>query len=233
LLHGVRVTIGAGERVVIAGPSGAGKTTLLRAIAGLVGLSGGELRFDGIPASVPGRNLLPPHRRGVAMVFQDLGLWPALNVRRHLLLAPRPPGVAAAQHRAAAHRLMDQLGLTPYARRRPGSLSGGEQQRLALGAALMGNPRALLLDEPFHALDPVLKDELVNLVDERAARSGCAVICVTHDVHEARELRAQRFIVVEAGRLAADLPWEVMASGATTVASPTLAAWRQRLSRGA
>lgn len=229
LLDNLTFRVAPGERVVLTGPSGAGKSTLLRTIAGLEALSGGEIRLNGQPASIAGNIVLPPHQRGISMVLQDLGLWPTLSVLQHLLLASRPSGRNRAEQLAAARALLDQMGLTLHARRRPGNLSGGEQQRVALGTALMGNPRALLLDEPFQALDLVLKDQLLGIVDTWASAHGCAVICVTHDVSEARQLSAQRLVIMESGRIAADISWDAVMNNPASHESPTLAAWRQRL----
>ena len=229
LLDQVSLQIAPGERLAIAGPSGAGKTTLLRAIAGLEPSSTGAIHIAGRPASLPGSTLIPPHQRGLSMVLQDLGLWPTLNVRGHFLLAPRPPGRTRPQHHATAEHLLLQLGLSPHARRRPGTLSGGEQQRVALGAALMGEPRALLLDEPFQALDLVLKDQLLGIVNDWSTQHGVAVLLITHDPHEARQLGAQRLVILESSRLILDLPWNEVISGAASPASPVLAAWRKRL----
>lgn len=229
LLEQVSLQIAPGERLAIAGLSGAGKTTLLRAIAGLEPLSTGAIHIEGRPASIPASTLIPPHQRGLSMVLQDLGLWPTLNIRRHFLLAPRPAGRTRPQHHATAEQLLHQLGLTPHARRRPGTLSGGEQQRVALGAALMSEPRALLLDEPFQALDLVLKDQLLGIVNEWASQHGVAVLLVTHDPHEARQLGAQRLVIFESSRLVLDVPWHEVISGAASPSSPTLSAWRKRL----
>lgn len=229
LLNNVSLRIQPGERIAIAGPSGAGKTTLLRAIAGLELLSGGEMHIGDRSASIAGRTLIPPHQRGLGMVLQDLGLWPTLSIRRHFLLAARPAGRTRAQHRTAAEQLLLQLGLTPHARRRPGTLSGGEQQRAALGAAMMSEPRLLLLDEPFQALDLVLKDQLLGVVNDWAAQHGAAVMLVTHDPHEAHRLGAQRLVIMESAGIAADLSWPEVVSGMTYSSSPTVVAWRKRL----
>lgn len=221
LLDDLSFTLQPGERIAVAGPSGAGKTTLLRALAGLEPLTSGEIRFDGQPATRGPEILLPPHHRGLGMLLQDLGLWPACSVRRHLL--------AAAQSRGEVDELLYSLGLTKLARRKPGTLSGGEQQRTALGAALAGSPRVLLLDEPFQGLDAVLKDQLLNLVDRHAAAPGCAILCVTHDPFEAVSLHVQRLLILESTRLAENLSWTEVVSGAGSCDSPTLRAWRARL----
>ncbi|MCX6878586.1 MAG: ATP-binding cassette domain-containing protein [Verrucomicrobia bacterium] len=229
LLDNVSLSVQPGERVVIAGPSGAGKSTLLRVIAGLEPLAAGEIHLDGRAASLPGSHPLPPHRRGISMVLQDLGLWPTLSVLQHLLLTPRPGGRSNAEHLAAAASLLDRLGLSPHAKRKPGTLSGGEQQRVALGAALMSQPRALLLDEPFQSLDFVLKGELLGMVHAWATEHGCAVILVTHDVFEAKQLHTERLIVIESTRMTSCLEWQKVVSGGSLDNSPTLAAWSSML----
>ena len=220
VIDGVSLSIEPGERVVLAGPSGAGKSTLIRAIAGLEPLTSGEILVEGRVATRGVQILLPPHRRGIGVLLQDLGLWPTLTVRGHVQLATR--------ERAATDALLNSLGLKQLAHRRPGALSGGELQRTAIGAALGGSPRLLLLDEPFQGLDVVLRDQLLDLVDRQVASLGCAMLFVTHDPAEAFRLRAQKLLVLESARLTASLDWkELNAPGLSD--SPTLHSWRARL----
>ena len=221
LLGGVDFSLSPGERMIIAGPSGAGKTTLLRAIAGLEPLTAGEILIDGRTATSGSEVVIPPHRRGAGMILQDLGLWPALSVAAHLRLA--------AKNRDEVPALLASLGLTKLARRKPDTLSGGEQQRTALGAALAGSPRMLLLDEPFQGLDAVLRDQLLELVDRHAAALGCGLLCVTHDPLEAARLHPQRILFMEPAAPAADLSWTEALSGPSSAVTPTLCAWRARL----
>lgn len=211
----------SGERVAIAGPSGSGKTTLLRVIIGLEAPATGEVCWDGQLATHGGEIIIPPHLRGVGLVLQDLGLWPGCTVRRHLQLATRD--------RAKVEPLLGALGLAKLASRKPGTLSGGEQQRIALGAALACAPRLLVLDEAFQGLDAVLKEELLAFVDAWAAERHCAVLCVTHDPAEAARLRVQRLIVLESAQITADLPWKILTHPCDPNESPTLRAWKTRL----
>ncbi|RMH02524.1 MAG: ATP-binding cassette domain-containing protein [Planctomycetota bacterium] len=194
-----------GGRLTIAGRSGSGKTTLLRILAGLERADRGVVRFDGVAASDGRRILLPPWRRPVQMVFQDLGLWPNRSVRRHLLDPLAAQGVPRAEARSRTRALLARLGLAPLARRRPGRLSGGEARRLAFARALAPEPELLLLDEPFASLDPVARAEGLALLDEVLAATRAAVVLVTHDPAEARALGGE-VAVLRRGRLAPPRP---------------------------
>lgn len=182
-----------GARVALVGPSGAGKTTLLRLIAGLERPHAGHVRLGGEVASSPDR-MLPPERRALGVVFQSGALWPHMTALRHLTFA------APAAGERAARALLARVGLSGKEDRRPGSLSGGEAQRLALARALIGEPRVLLLDEPLRSLDVHLRDDLALLVREVAAERGLTVLVVTHDREEALAL-AEDVVVLRAGRV--------------------------------
>ncbi len=226
LLENVSLAVHPGERVAIAGPSGSGKTTLLRSIAGLQPIDAGVISIDGEVASQSGGPQLPPHRRRIGMILQDLGLWPSLTVLEHLTHSPRAEGTSKAAHLALAKSLLDHLGLSDFAKRTPGNLSGGEQQRVAIGAVLMGSPRALLLDEPFGSLDLALKIELIDLLDKWARQLDCAMILVSHTVSEAGRLGVQRLLILESGRMISELSWDDLVLGEIGKPSPTLTAWR-------
>ncbi len=210
ILDRVNLTVDGGARVALLGPSGSGKTTLLRAIAGLVqGLAGGEVMLDGSVATAAGRRPLAPHRRGLAMVFQDLALWPHMDVRRHLAFVA--PSDATADHVQAT---IESVGLSGRERSRPAALSGGERQRLALGRALVVRPRRLLLDEPFSSLDLSLRKEMVELILGLQQDQGFTLIHVTHDPHEA-ELVAERIILLDEGAVVWDGPARELALAST------------------
>ncbi len=196
-LEGVSLSIEPGERVSVLGPSGSGKSTLLRCLAGLQPAQRGEIRIGETVATRGGRHLLPPQARGMAMVFQDLGLWPHLSIRRTLEFT--------ARRRDAVPAMVERLGLSGRERSRPGALSGGEQQRLALGRALIAEPAALLLDEPFAALDLILRRSLIEMLDGLQRELGFTLIQVTHDPLEALRI-AHRIVLLQEGHVVWDGP---------------------------
>jgi len=194
-----------GRRTVLWGPSGAGKSTLLNAIAGLIVPDAGVITLgsetlfsfhDGVD--------VPPHRRRIGYVFQDLALWPHLMVIDQVRLVGQGVGLDVA----AASRILESVGLESMARRRPGQLSGGEQQRLAIARALAGKPAVLLLDEPFSSVDRPVRSFLYELI--RAVSPGIAgpTIYVTHDAEDAESL-AEHTVRLTAGTLIdGGRPWE-------------------------
>jgi molybdate transport system ATP-binding protein len=169
---------------LLTGPSGAGKTTLLRMIAGLVRPDAGRVLLAG-RALDDGRAHVPAHRREVAYVFQDYALFPHLDVLDNVAFGLAARGVAARGRRAAARAWLERLGIAALAGARPRALSGGERQRVALARALVWTPRALLLDEPFAALDPTTRAQVRGEVRETLATLDVPVVLVTHDAQDA------------------------------------------------
>ena len=151
-LDRIDLVIAEGERVVVLGPSGSGKTTLLRLIAGLETPDAGTIKIGG--RDMAG---VPPHRRNVSMVFQNPALYPHLSVFENLAFGLRARRVARAERRSRVHAVAEMLGVGRLLDRRPAGLSGGERQRVALGRAVVREPRVLLLDEPFSNLDDPLR----------------------------------------------------------------------------
>ena len=200
VLDGASLAVGEGERVAILGPSGSGKTTVLRLLAGLAVPDAGRVLVDGRTAAAPGRLLIPPERRGIGMVFQDLALWPHLSVAGNLELGLRARGIPRAERRRRTAEMLALVELADRARSRPAELSGGEQQRVALARALVLRPRALLLDEPLSSLDPPLARRLRGVILDLHRRLGFALLHVTHDREEA-EAVAGRILRLERGRL--------------------------------
>jgi len=199
-LAGVSLDVAEGDVVVVLGPSGCGKTTLLRLIAGLEGLDGGEIWMSGRQVAAAGRSLVPPYRRGIGFVFQDLALWPHLTVRGNLefvLESARLPRAARSPKVEDALRL---VRIEQLAGRYPHQLSGGEQQRVALARALVGRPQVLLLDEPLSSLDPELRTVLRAELAQLQRLLGITAIYVTHDRDDAAAL-ARRVVHMRDGRI--------------------------------
>jgi len=190
-----------GERVLLVGPSGCGKTTLLRAIAGLVTPAAGTVDLDGVRASEVGRLVVPPHRRGVGMLFQGGALWPHMTARKTLEFVIASAGGKPSDARIA--ELLALVRLSGFEDRRPDSLSGGESQRLALARAMASEPKILLLDEPLGPLDRPLRAELLEMLSELHGRFGWTTLHVTHDPEEARGY-ADRVLTLTSGGMLAE-----------------------------
>jgi ABC-type Fe3+/spermidine/putrescine transport system ATPase subunit len=164
--------------------------------------------MDGELASTAGQALLAPHRRGIAMVFQDLALWPHLSVLDNVLLGLSGGRRPRAERRERARWALALCSIEELAGRRPETLSGGQQQRVALARALAPEPRLLLLDEPFSGLDLVVKARLIEEVHRLAGERGFTVLLVSHDPLEAAPLCGSAVVlqegeVEESGSLAA------------------------------
>ena len=195
------LTVAGGETVALVGPNGAGKTTVLRAIAGLLPLARGHVRLDGRALDDPSTGVrVPPQERGIGVVFQDLRLFPALDVRDNVAFGLEARGVARREARASADGWLERLGLTAVAAARPHELSGGQAQAVALARALAVEPRLLLLDEPFAALDVQRRGEARAALRQRLAGFGGARLLVTHDPIDALVL-ADRLVILEHGRV--------------------------------
>ncbi|WP_240631286.1 ABC transporter ATP-binding protein [Meiothermus granaticius] len=185
----VSLEVAKGEVFALLGASGSGKSTLLNLAAGLLPPDQGQVFIAGQDVT-----RLAPERRRVGYVFQDLRLWPHLSALEHLLLVmPRPD-------RKRALDLLEQTGLLEHAAKRPGQLSGGQRQRVALARALAREPQVILLDEPYSALDPVLRERLRLDVRTVLKEAGVTALHVTHDPEEAM-LLADRVGVMSRGRL--------------------------------
>jgi ABC-type Fe3+/spermidine/putrescine transport system ATPase subunit len=200
-LSSVSFSVSAGEPIAILGPSGSGKTTALRLLAGLEAPSAGSVLLDGKPVSEPDRILVPPQQRGVAMVFQDLALWPNLTVRQNVLLGLAGSGLTRAELRVRARKALGLCGIEAVADRLPGKISGGEQQRVALARAIAVQPTFLLLDEPFASLDLVLKARLVREIAALSQQQDMTVLLVTHDPLDATVLCRAAIVLGEHGRV--------------------------------
>ena len=190
--------IAPGEFVCLLGPSGCGKSTLLNCVAGYVRPSQGRVTLDGAAVTRPG-----PDR---GMVFQQYSLFPWKTVFDNVAFGPRRAGKGDAEATSIARTLLEMVGLSRFAKRYPGELSGGMQQRVGIARALANYPAVLLMDEPFGALDSqtraMMQENLLRIWDE----FGITVLFVTHDIDEALFL-ADRVLVMSAspGRIIADL----------------------------
>ncbi|MES2845918.1 MAG: ATP-binding cassette domain-containing protein [Pseudomonadota bacterium] len=184
-------------RVAIIGPSGAGKSTLLNAIAGFVVPTAGRIRWDG-------QDLAPlsPGDRPVSILFQDQNLFPHLTLTQNIGLGLSSRLRLTAQDQANIARALDRVGLSGLGQRRPAQLSGGQQGRAALARALLRARPLLLLDEPFAALGPALKFEMLDLVAAVADETGATVLMVTHDPDDAQRFADQTVLLADGLALA-------------------------------
>jgi thiamine transport system ATP-binding protein len=180
VLDGVSLTVHDGEIVGLLGPSGCGKSTLLRVIAGLQQVESGVVRWDGGDMAT-----VPAHARRFGFVFQDEQLFPHLNVAANIGFGLKMAHAAKPAIAKRVVELLELVGLPGYERRAVSTLSGGEGQRVALARALAPEPRLLLLDEPFSALDRELHDRLAVEVRDLLKQLGMTAIHVTHDPDEA------------------------------------------------
>jgi NitT/TauT family transport system ATP-binding protein len=200
-LEGIDLTIEQGAFTALIGPSGCGKTTLLRLIADLERPSAGELRVNGMTPEEARR------RRAYGYVFQAPALFPWRTVIDNVALPLEIMGVPAAERRARAERQLTLVGLQAFARKYPWQLSGGMQQRVSIARALALEPRLLLMDEPFGALDEITRDGLNLHLYHLWRQTGMTVVFVTHSIAEAVFL-ATDIVVMSArpGRIVARLP---------------------------
>jgi len=202
VLDDCSTSIAKGEVVVICGPSGSGKSTLIKTINALEPIQQGEIFVDG--TSVFDRRTNLPKLRAIAgMVFQHFELFPHLTVIENLCLAQtKVLGRSKAEARERAGRLLERVGLSAHAGKRPAALSGGQQQRVAIARALSMDPIAMLFDEPTSALDPEMVSEVLDVMTD-LARDGMTMMVVTHEMGFARRV-ADRVIFMDQGRILED-----------------------------
>jgi multiple sugar transport system ATP-binding protein len=193
IIHGVDLAIEDGEFVVFVGPSGCGKSTLLRMIAGLEGISAGEVYIDGELV-----NDIAAAKRGLAMVFQSYALYPHMTVRKNLSFGLETMGASREETKQRVAQAAEILQIDPLLDRRPGQLSGGQRQRVAIGRAIVREPRIFLFDEPLSNLDAELRVQMRVEINKLHRRLGTTMIFVTHDQVEAMTL-ADRIVVLRAG----------------------------------
>lgn len=193
-------TLDQGARLAVMGPSGAGKSTLLMALAGFVPPVSGRVIWQGADLT-----RLPPAKRPLTVLFQDQNLFPHLTVAQNLGLGLSPNLVLGRDGWRRVAQALDRVGLAGLGTRRPESLSGGQAGRVALARVLLRRRPLLLLDEPFAALGPAMKTEMLELLSDLTAEAGTTVVLVTHDPQDARQF-AECISVVSGGEAAAPRP---------------------------
>ena len=201
----VSLGLNAGDIGVLIGPSGCGKTTLLRAVAGLEAVAGGSIKLADQIVSSTSFNLAPENRQ-IGMVFQDYALFPHLNVRQNIAFGElqgwrNPPAAHASPE---VERWLDAFGLREVAHQHPHELSGGQRQRTALARALVARPRALLLDEPFAALDTDLRASMRAELDALQRRLRVPMVLITHDPEDVRVF-GEQVLRMDGGHMMEDI----------------------------
>ncbi len=194
-LAGVDLEVPHGTCLAIVGPSGCGKSTLLRIIAGLEKADQGQVSLDDEPI-----DSMPPHRRGISMVFQDFPLYPHMSVRQNLAFPLKMRRVPRVQAEEAIRQASSMLGIEKLLDRKPGQLSGGEQQRVALGRVIVAKPKIALLDEPMSNLDARLRETLRTELRTLQKSLRLTMLFVTHDQREAAAV-GDRLGVMMRGRI--------------------------------
>lgn len=210
-LNDVSLTVNSGDIHILLGPSGCGKTTLLRMVNRMTDPSSGTVSIDGVDVATTNPVTL---RRSIGYVLQHAGLLPHQRVIDNIATVPRLNGMPKQQAHARATAMLELVGLDPsVARRYPAQLSGGQQQRVGVARALAGEPSILLMDEPFGAVDPLIRRELQNQLLHLQRTLHCTILFVTHDIDEALVLGDQITLLANQGRIIAS------GTGAELVAS--------------
>ena len=189
--------VAAGERIAIIGPSGAGKSTLLNLIAGFVLPTQGNIWLNG-----ENHTRSAPYERPVSMLFQENNLFPHLTVQQNLALGLKTSLKLTTLEQDQIEQVADAVGLTSFLSRLPNSLSGGQKQRVALARCLLRDKPILLLDEPFSALDPELRMDMLNLIDALCHSTNLTLLLVTHQPSELTD-KVDRMLRIENGRISA------------------------------
>ncbi len=217
VVHDLDLTVATGETVALLGPSGVGKSTLLRMIAGLEVPDRGVVAVDGIDLEGTAT-----HDRGIGYMFQDLALFPHLDVASNIEFGLRMQRVDRAQRKVRVQELLELVGLAGAGGRDPASLSGGERQRVALARALAPQPSALLLDEPFGALDRTLRDRLLAELRSIFDELHLTVVAVTHDPTEAAALATRIAVMLDGEIVQVGPPADLLAAPGNRRVAATL-----------
>ncbi|HCN97532.1 thiamine ABC transporter ATP-binding protein ThiQ [Leclercia adecarboxylata] len=201
------LSVRQGELIAVLGPSGAGKSTLLNLVAGFLQPANGRITIEG-----QDHTHTPPAARPVSMLFQENNLFTHLTVRQNIGLGMHPGLRLNAGQQQKLGDIAAQMGIGDLLDRLPGELSGGQRQRVALARCLVREQPILLLDEPFSALDPALRQEMLLLVKEVCERQNLTMLMVSHSVEDAVKI-APRSVVIADGRIAWDGDTEQLVSG--------------------
>ena len=201
------LSVKQGEQVAVLGPSGAGKSTLLNLVAGFLTPVSGSILIAGQDYTHA-----PPAQRPVSMLFQENNLFTHLSVRQNIGLGLHPGLKLTAPQQQKLHAIAGMMGLEALLDRLPEQLSGGQRQRVALARCLVREQPLLLLDEPFSALDPALRQEMLSLVQEVCSSQQLTLLMVSHSVEDAHSI-APRALVVAEGRIVWDGQTDALLSG--------------------
>ena len=191
----LNLDVARGEFLTMLGPSGSGKTTCLMMLAGFETATNGEILLDGRPI-----NQVPPHKRGIGMVFQNYALFPHMTVGENLAFPLEVRGMGKSEREEKINRALDMVQMGDFSHRRPAQLSGGQQQRIALARALVFDPAVVLMDEPLGALDKQLREHMQYEIKHLHNSLGISVVYVTHDQGEALTM-SDRIAVFDDGRI--------------------------------
>jgi polar amino acid transport system ATP-binding protein len=208
VLDRLDLTVKAGSHVTLIGPSGSGKTTILRMLMTLTKPDEGTITVDGQRLFPASDKQCREVRRNIGMVFQQFNLFPHMSVERNLTEAPVTVlGLSRDEAQERARELLDLVGLADKRDAKPGRLSGGQQQRVAIARALAMRPKVLLLDEVTSALDPELVAGVLDLLRDIARSTDITMLCVTHEMHFARDFSDQ-VLMFDSGRIVESGPPE-------------------------
>lgn len=211
VLRGVNFEVKPGETVVIMGPSGCGKSTTIKAINGLIRPDSGSIEFFGEPILQLPEKRLNAVRKQMGFVFQTFNLIKRLTVLENLLLPLVKAGFTQQEAHSRAIEALKRVDLFRLRLASPRSLSGGEQQRVGIARALVLNPPLILLDEPTASLDPILVQEVLDVMEELSQEEGRSLLLVTHEISFARKA-ARRILFMDQGRVVEEGPTEEVLS---------------------
>ncbi len=195
LFENLTFEIVQGERITLLAPSGSGKSTLLRIIAGLERLDAGEVWIENELATQGAKIILPPHKRGISMVFQDAALWPHMSVEENIAFGLKMQKIPLEERKKRVNDMLKEVGLEGFGLKNVATLSGGERQRVALARALVVHPKRVLMDEPLANLDIDLKEELMKLILRLQREFAFTLVYVTHSLEEAKRIGEREFYI--------------------------------------